>query len=84
MQLLGTHELSDLRCWIIEVAGDDGLLWTDHDAGGLQPDLDPVDAVVALLGGVVIWVDVQRVVWAGLHATLATDASIRVEVDNPI
>ena len=47
---------------IVEVPGDDGPLGTHHHAGGLQPHLDAVHAVVALLGGVVHRVDVQRVV----------------------
>ena len=37
-------------------------------------------AEVALLGGVGIWIDVQRIVRTRLHAGLATDAAIAVEV----
>ena len=69
---------------IVQVPGDDGPLGAHHHAGGLQSHLDAMYAVVALLGGVVHRIDVQRVIGAGLHATLATDAQAGVEVDDPV
>ena len=39
---------------------------------------------VALLGGVRVGINVKRVVGAGLHARLATDAAVAVEVDDSV
>ena len=41
-------------------------------------------AEVALLGGVRVWINVERVVRASLHARLAPDATISVEVDDSV
>ena len=84
MNLLGCHQAGDLGCGVFEVTGDDRLLGTHHDTGRLESHLHPVHAVVALLGGVLVGIDVQRVVRAGLHARLAADAARCVEVDDPI
>ncbi len=84
MDLFGGNHPRDLRRWVVEVTGDDRLLGTDDDARRLHPDLDPVDAVVALLGGVLVGIDVQGVVGTCLHARLASDAPRGVEVDDPV
>src|SRR3989442_1203456 len=56
-----------------------------HDgARGLEADLDPVRAVVALRRGRGIRVDVERVVRAGLHARLAADAAAAVEIHDAV
>ena len=57
---------------------------TDDDAGGLEPDVDPVRAEVALLGRVILGVDEDRVVGAGRDAGLAADADRLVEVDDAV
>ncbi len=41
-------------------------------------------AVVAFLGRVLARIDVERVVGAGLHARLAADAAVGVEVDDAV
>ena len=43
-----------------------------------------MSAVVALLGGIRIRVDVQGVVWASLHAGLAPDAPVSVEIHDAV
>ena len=83
-QLVGRHHPCDLRGGVVEVACDDRLLGAHHDAGRLDADLDSVHAVVALLGRVLLGVDVQGVVRARLHARLAADAAVGVEVDDPV
>ena len=76
--------LRDGRGRVMDIPRDDRSFRTHHHAGRLQTDLDPMNAVVALLGGVVMGVDVERVVGTGLHAALATDAEAGVEVDYPV
>ncbi len=51
---------------------------------GLQALVDPVRAEVALRRGLGLRVDVQRVVGTGVHACLAADAAVRVEVDDAV
>jgi hypothetical protein len=46
--------------------------------------LNPVGAVIALSRSALVRIDVKSVVWTGLHAGLATDAAIIVEVDDTI
>jgi hypothetical protein len=41
-------------------------------------------AKVALCRRMRVWIDVERIVWASLHARLATYASGVVEVDNSV
>ena len=81
--LPGDHP-RDLALGIVEVPGEDGPLGTDDDARGLEPPLHPVRAEVALRGRLRLGVDVEGVVRAGLHARLAADAAVAVEVDDPV
>ena len=69
---------------VVEVAHPDRLGGADHDAGRLEPLVDAVGAEVALGRGVGVLVDVERVVRAGLHAALAADAAVAVEVDDAV
>src|SRR5262249_52418235 len=57
---------------------------TDDHARRLQPDLEPMRAVVALGGGVGSRIDVERVVGTRLHAGLAADAAAIVEVHDAV
>jgi hypothetical protein len=68
----------------VQVAGDDRLRGTHDLAGGREADVDPMGAEVALRGGSFAWVDVDGVVRARLHARLAADARVRVEVDDAV
>jgi len=43
-----------------------------------------VGAVIALGRSALVRIDVKSVVWTGLHAGLATDAAIIIEVDDSI
>ena len=49
-----------------------------------EPDLNSVIAKIALIRNVGVWVDVDRVVWACIHARLAADADVVIEVDNSV
>ena len=84
LDLLGGHEARDGRARIVEVACDDRLHGADDHARGLEPHLHAMGAVVALRGGVRARVDVERVVGAGLHARLAADAPLAVEVHDAV
>src|SRR5712692_629388 len=69
---------------VIEIAGDDRLLRADDDASGFEAHLDSVGAQVTLRGRIRIRIDVERIVRAGLHARLAADAAIAVEIDDAV
>ena len=74
----------DVAVGVVEVAANDRLFGTDNDTTRLQADFQPVRAEVALGRRVADRVDVQRIVGARLHARLAPDATIRVEIDDSI
>ena len=82
--LLLREQLGDLRRTVVHVAGDDGVFRADVHAGGLEADVHPVGAVVALGRRVGVRIDVQGVVGAGLHAALASDAAPRIEIDDAV
>src|SRR5207249_10941417 len=84
LHLLGGHELGNPAARIVEIAGDDRALGADDHARGLEADLETVSAVVALGGGLGGGIDVERVVGAGLHARLAADTALAVEVHDAI
>ena len=69
---------------VVEVAGNDRLGRAHDGAGGRQPDLDPVRAEVALLRHPGLLVQVQRVVGAAVHAGLAADAHLRIDVHDAV
>jgi len=75
---------ADPALGIIEIPGDNRLLGADDDAGGLKPDLYAVRAEITFGRGPGIGIDVQGVVGAGLHAGLATDAALIVEIDDAV
>jgi len=77
-------ELRKLARRIVEVAADDRLLGTDHDAARLQAHFQSMRAEIAFGGGVCVRINVQRVVRAGLHARLAADAAVGIEIDDAI
>ena len=60
------------------------MLWADVHAGRFEADVHPVGAVIALGSGAGIWVNVERIVGAGLHAGLAADAAVFVKINDAI
>jgi len=56
----------------------------DGEAGRLQADLQAVGAQVALLGGVVLRVDEDRVVRRDSDAGFTPDTDRLVEIDDPV
>src|SRR5207245_11046568 len=62
----------------------DQLTRSADEVGGLEVDLDPVHAVVALGRRLRLGIDVERVVGAGLHARLAADATVAVEIHDAV
>ena len=81
---LAANHVSHPRVGVLEVADQDGLGGTDHDAGRLEADVEPMRAEVALFGRVVLGVDEDGVVGAGGDAGLAADADRLVEVDDAV
>src|SRR5205085_8017309 len=77
-------ELRKLARRIVEVAAHDRLLRADYNAARLQAHFQSMRAEIALGGRISDGIDVQRVVRAGLHAGLAADAAIRVEIHHAV
>ena len=56
----------------------------DVDAGGFEPNVDAVGAVVALGGGVGFGVDVEGIVRASLHTGFTADTTVFIKIHNAI
>src|SRR5581483_1529200 len=84
LYLLAGERLCDLTGGVLEVAGDDRLRRTDDDARREQAAVGTVRAVVALGSRMAARVNVERVVGTSLHARLAADAAVGVEIDDAI
>src|SRR5216684_7926463 len=84
LHLFVGKQVSDLCVGVVHVAGDNGVYRTDDDTGGFDADFYSVSAVVAFGGRVGVGIDIECVVRASLGACLATDATVIVEIDNPI
>src|SRR5581483_5709956 len=76
--------LADRAVRVVEVAGKNRLGGTDHFAGRLVAHVHARSIEVALGGGVALRIDVERIVRAGLHARLAADAALVVEIDDAV
>ena len=74
----------DLRVGVVEITDLDRLGRTHDLTRRLEVHLDAVVAHVALVRRVGLGVDVQRVVRAGVHARLAPDAVVVLEVDDAV
>jgi len=57
---------------------------TDNDAGRFQPHIDAVRAEVTFLGGMILWIDEDRVIGTSSHARFAANADRFVEVDDAV
>ena len=69
---------------VVEVGHLDGMGGAHHHTTRLEALLDPVVAEVALVGGVGCRIDVDGVIRAGVHAALAADAVVVVEIDHAV
>src|SRR6185369_5816842 len=58
--------------------------WADDDASRLDLRFDAMRAIVALFCGIGVRVDVEGVVRTSLHARLAADAAVAVEIDDAV
>ena len=52
--------------------------------GWFQAHLNSVVTEIALIGGIGLWVDVNRIVWASIHAALTTNAVAVVKIHHTI
>src|SRR6185437_10374598 len=75
---------TDFAGRVLEVAEEEGFLGADDDAGGEEAFVDAVRAEVALGGGVAVRIHVDGIVRTGLHARLAADTGVVVEIDQAI
>jgi hypothetical protein len=82
--LVAGDDLGDLGVGVVEVAGDDRVCRAHRHAGRLETNLHAVVAEVALVRGVGFRVDVDRVVGAGVHTGLATNAVAVIEIDDAV
>src|SRR6266702_2230365 len=74
----------NLSIGVVHIARNNGPLRTNNHAGWLQANLSAVRTIVALRSGIAIRINVKRIIGTRLHARLATDAAIGVEVHNAI
>ena len=81
---MAREQPGNLGAPVLQVAGDDRVDRAHDDARRLESHVRAVRAEVALGRGAGVRVDVDRVVRTGLHARLAADADIRVELDDPV
>ena len=77
-------DLIDFAVGIIEIANGDCLGWAHDLARRLQAYLDPVVAHIAFVCRIGLGVDVERIVGAGIHARLASDAVVVLEVNDTV
>jgi hypothetical protein len=76
--------MGDLRTGIIHITRDDGPFWTDDYAGWFQTDLSPVSAVMTFSRRLQIGINVNRIIWTGLHTGFAADADLWIKINNSI
>ena len=60
------------------------MFGANHHARRLQSKFDAMCAEMAFRRRTIIGIDIDGIVGAGLHARLAADASVRVEIDNAV
>src|SRR5262245_6103456 len=75
---------ADQTVRIVQITGQNRLGRTDHLAGRLVAHVDSRSIEIALGRRVAVRIDVKRVVGAGLHARLAADAALVVEIDDAV
>ena len=69
---------------VVEIAGEYCLRRTYDDACGLQIHFDPVRAEVALGSRMRVWIQVDSVIRARLHARFAADTSVWMKIDDRV
>src|SRR5215469_613652 len=69
---------------VVEIAGEYRVGRTNDDACGFQVHFDPVRAEVALGSRMRVWIQVDGIIGARLHARFAADTSVRIEIDDPV
>src|SRR6185437_3372341 len=75
---------SDFAGGVFEVAEEEGFLGADDDAGGEESFVDTVRAEVALRRRIAVRIHVDGIVRTGLHARLAADTRVVIEIDQAI
>src|SRR5579859_1029769 len=78
------NDFCDLSGGILHIARDNGAFRTDHHAGWLQAKFGAMRAIVALGGGMAVWVNIERIIGAGLHTRFAANTAIGVKINDAI
>src|SRR5579859_4254218 len=81
---LAGQQLRDLAVTGVEISRDDGVLRADHNTGRLQSNFGAVGAEMAFGRGAFVRIDVDGIVWAGLHAGFAPDTSLGAEINDAV
>ena len=82
--IVAADQLADLRRRVVEIPDDDRFGRAHDLTRRFEVLLQPVVAHVALVRGVRFWVDVERVVGASVHARLAANAIVVLEVNDAV
>ena len=82
--MIAMHICGDARCFVVDIADQNRLGRTDHDAGGLETDIDAVGAEVALFGRMIFRIDEDCIVRTRGDTCLAPDAVTLVEIDDTV
>src|ERR1700694_2677502 len=82
--LFSSHHAAGLACRIVQIAGDYRLRRTDDHTGRFQLVLHAVSTEITFGGSVVVGINIEGVVGAGLHASFTADASLVVKVYDSI
>jgi hypothetical protein len=78
------HQLCHFACRIAQVSSNDGVFRANDHASGFQSHFGAMGAEMALSSRAIVRIHVNRIVRTRLHAGLATNAPVRIEIDDPV
>src|SRR6266849_1707592 len=78
------HQLPHFTFRIAQVSRNDRVFRTHDHAGGFQSNFSAMRTEMALGGSAIIWIHIYRIVRTSLHAGFATNATVGIEIDNPV
>ena len=82
--LFGGQCATDLGGRVVHVTGDDRVFRAHLYTGRRPADLNPMRAIIAFRRGVVVRVNVKRIIRTGLHAGFTSYATVVVKVDDAV
>ncbi len=81
---LARDELRRFAGGVAQISRNDRVLGTNDHAGRLEADFGTVRAEMTFRRGAIVGIHVNRIVGTGLHAGLAADAAVGVEIDDAV